>query len=569
VYYDYGQVLKMNQSYDSAIAKFELYKKEVPSDPNVDEQIAVLQKYLEGQAEQCHLFDVELFRQVNSAADEFAPMILKKDGLVFTSDRDDATGKKRFPRTGLKYTDLFILGKVKVGKTEKYTKVTPIKGPVNTDENQGTASFDDKGNVMYYTDCQGPRADDPKKKTPNCVIKMVRKKGQEWGDPETLPFCSDTTLFYGHPALSPDGTSMIFASNNPSGKGGHDLWLTTYVKKSRTWSDPVNLGDQINTMGNEEYPYFYDDTTLYFASSGLPGLGGLDIFVTTGAGTTWSKPVHLRETINSGGDDFGITFDDTKKKGFFTSNRVGSRRDDIYSFSLVPQSWAVDGVVYDCKTMRAKKDASVILEYKNSHEKEVKKVDAKGYYTFNIKRNEPFTIFAKARGYFNSRTVDTLISSECSFKATKDLYVCPPPDTAFKIEGIFYGLDSANIRPQSKHALDSLVGLMNLYPFFVVEIGSHTDCRASYHHNDSLSQARADSVVHYLVSHGIERERLDPHGYGERQLVNNCGCEPNDVGPGKDCTELQHQANRRTTFKIIRSDYVSPNAKDEDDDGDK
>jgi peptidoglycan-associated lipoprotein len=577
VYWKLGDVQKMGEKYEEALATFETYKKEKPSDPNVDEQIRVIQEFLADKVN-CQLYFVDPFKVANSSSNDFAPTLLKKEGLIFTSDREDATGKKAFGRTGLKYTDLFILTKQKSGKMEKWKgPATPITGDVNNDKNQGCATFDGKGTTMYYTDCNGPFVIDIKKKNdekniekgkrlPNCVIKVATKKGKDWADPQILNFCTDTSINYGQPAISPDGSRLVFSMNGPGTKGGHDLYLSTYVKRSRTWSDPINLGDNINTTGDEEYPYFLSDTALYFSSDGWPGLGGLDIFVSYGQGDQWSKPKHLRAPINSGGDDFGITFDDNKTTGYFSSNRPKSRGDDIYSFTVPPQTFTLSGLAYRKDTIAKIRvplpGTTVTLTTKSTKKKFTATTDKKGYYKFVLSENMEYSVIGKKKGYFysNSEHVST-IGLECSKDLNQDLDLSTP---TISVHGIYYDLDKADLRPESRQTLDSLYdNVIKIYTYMVFEIGSHTDCRASYAHNDSLSLARAKSVVDYLVSKGIDKGRLVAHGYGEHQLVNNCACEPNNVGPGKDCTEAEHQANRRTTIKVLRTDYVSQKEEEE------
>jgi peptidoglycan-associated lipoprotein len=580
VYWRLGDVQKMGEKYEEALNSFQAYKKEKPSDPNVDEQIRVIQEFLADKVN-CQLYFVDPFKVANSQQNDYCPVLLKKEGLVFTSDRDDATGKKTFGRTGLKYADLFIVTKQKSGKTEKWKgPATILPGDVNTDKNQGCATFDGKGTTMYYTDCNGPfvlninkkidatNIDKKKARMPNCVIKMAIKRGKDWTDPQILNFCTDTSINYGQPAISPDGNRLIFSMNGPGTKGGHDLYLSTFVKRGRTWSDPVNLGDNINTTGDEVYPYFLNDTTLYFSSDGWPGLGGLDLFVTYGQGDQWSKPKHLRAPLNSGGDDFGITFDDNKTTGYFTSNRPKSRGDDIYAFTVPPQTFTLSGLAYRLDTLAkpAKRiplpGTTVTLTTKNTKKKFTATTDKKGYYKFVLSDNMEYTVIGKKKYYFNSNLehVSTM-GLECSKDLAQDLDLTPP---VINLHNIYYDLDKADLKPESMQTLDSLYeNVVKPYPFFQFEIGSHTDCRASYAHNDSLSLARAKSVVDYLVAKGIDRGRLVPHGYGEHQLVNNCACEPNNVGPGKDCTEAEHAANRRTTVKILRSDYVSPKEEEE------
>jgi peptidoglycan-associated lipoprotein len=572
IYMKLGDIQKMGEKYDDAITTYETYKKEAPADTTqAAEQIKVIKEFLNDKGG-CQLYFVDPFKVANSTANDYAPVLLKKEGMFFTSDRPEATGSKAFGRTGLKYADIFNITKKKSGnsKVEKWTgPAVPITGDVNNNMNQGTCTFDAKGTVMYYTDCNGPLILDIKKKndeknvvkgkkSPNCVIKVATKKGKDWSEPQVLNFCTDTSINYGQPALSPDGTKLIFSMNGPGTKGGHDLYLSNFVKRGRTWSDPVNLGDNINTKGDEEYPYFLNDTTLYFSSDGWPGLGGLDLFVTYGQGDQWRKPHHLRSPLNSGGDDFGITFDENKTTGYFSSNRPKSRGDDIYGFTIPPQTFTLSGLAYYrdtiAKVNKPLASTTITLTSKNK-KKYTATTNAKGYYKFVLSDNMDYDIIGKKKGYFNSnREKASTIGLECSKDLNQDLVLKVP---VISVHGIYYDLDKADLKPESVQTLDSLYDIMLTYPYMVFEIGSHTDCRASYAHNDSLSLQRAKSVVDYLAKKGIDKGRMEAHGYGEHQLVNNCACEPNNVGPGKDCTEAEHAANRRTTIKVLRTDFRS------------
>ncbi|RYD79514.1 MAG: hypothetical protein EOP53_09540, partial [Sphingobacteriales bacterium] len=552
VYYELGEVLKMNEKYDEAVVQFETYVKEMPSDPRGNEQITVIKEYLNSQKEPCIRFQVENFKLANTSSNDFAPMLLEKEGLVFASDREDATGKKVFGRLGGSYADLFILNKKITGtsknKVEKWvTPAAVIAGGINTDYNEATPTFDPKGGVMYYTQCNGVKGDKP-----NCVIMMAKKKGKEWvPEPEPLPFCTDTTIDYGQPALSPDGTKLIFSMDGPGSVGGKDLYITTYVKRSRTWGDPVNLGPMINTDKDEMFPYFFNDTTLYFSSDGHAGLGGLDIFVSNGMGETWTKPKHLRSPLNSGGDDFGIVYDANGESGYFTSNRVSGRGgDDIYSFANIPPVFTLKGIVRDKDTKKPVGNATVTLLDEKTNKKTTAVTDATGAYMFKLNIATSYTISADKEGYLGS--VDehqTTVGLECNADLVQDLEISR---TGFELKGIYYDLDSDSLRPEAKIILDTLVQVLTDYPKLIIELGSHTDCRASAEYNQDLSQRRAQSVINYLVNtKGIPSGRMVAKGYGETQLVNNCQCDRKDNDTGIHCTEEEHQLNRRTTVRVL------------------
>lgn len=570
VHLEMAMSLQGQGKFPDALPELESYKKEMPADSSIDEKIKFAKEALLYESDtfvaKHSRYSVAIFSQANSIANDFGPLMYKNEGMIFTSDREESTGKNSYGRTGGYFEDLFLLPIVKRGRKTVYdTKnIVPLTGGVNSPMNDADAITDKRGSTMYFTRCNPLKDANAKAKQPNCVIMMSEKRGKDWSDPVILPFCTDTAINYGQPALSPDGTKMIFVQDGPYGKGKHDLYLVTYVKRSRTWSDPVNLGN-VNTPGDEMFPYFKDDTTVYFASDGYPGLGGLDIFVIHGQGTDWSKPKHLNFPLNSGGDDFGITFD-SDTSGYFSTNRSKRHDDDIYSFNVAPLIFTISGVVTNQQGGLPIRGAQVVLTNKKTGKKQTEMTDKDGKYQFKLAENTDYEIYSNKTGFFPSDNYKkSTVGLEYSANLRQDMELAPPIITLT----IYYDLDKAAIRPDAAKTLDSLVeNVFNVYQNLVVEMGSHTDCRGSMHHNDSLSQARSDSAVTYLVNHGVDKDRLVAKGYGERELTNNCSCEPDNVGPGKDCTEAEHQANRRTTVKILRWDYIPKNQpKDQNENG--
>ena len=554
LHYQLAEAKKMNEKYLEALKEFEIYEKEVPGDPKVTEEKKLVKEAMDWKTNPQTRFVVDNFKLANTPNSEWAPF-LKKDILYFTSDRPGTTGNKVFGRTNGAYSDIFFMERKYNGKDKKTVKWTApalLAGDVNTIMNEGTAYVDAKGNTMYYTQCNGAKGDSIR----NCVVMMAENKGKGWGAGTVLPFCVDTSSDYGQPAISPDGQRLVFSSDIPGGEGKHDLYLSTYVKRSHTWSDPINLGKTINTDGDEMFPYWLNDTTLYFSSNGLPGMGGMDIFVTTGRNPNWSKPKNLKYPINSGGNDISITYDEGQESGFFASDRLhGLGQLDIYTFYITPLTFSIRGTVYNTLTNLPERGVSVKLEGNNGTKLEATTNDSGNYY-FKLFKNEQYQVVSKKKNFFNSKPVyATTVGFDLSqHYVRKDMFVTPQEGPPIEV-AIHYDLDKANIRDDAKPVLDSLVGVMNEYPYIVVELSSHTDCRSSYAYNDTLSQKRADSAVTYMVKKGVDADRLVAKGYGERQLKNNCACE-DGKGPGMDCTEAEHQVNRRTEIKVLRSDYV-------------
>jgi outer membrane protein OmpA-like peptidoglycan-associated protein len=336
------------------------------------------------------------------------------------------------------------------------------------------------------------------------------------------------------------------------GLGGQDIWVCNYVKKGKTWSNPINLGPKVNTEKDDMYPYIHPDGTLYFASKGHCGIGGFDIYMTKGDGTSWNDAQNMRQPINSAGDDFGFICDNTKENGFFTSNRGGLKDDDIYSFTMTPLVFTLTVRTFDKNTREILPIVDVPLT--NGYDTIVDKLvtNNTGTVKKTIKGNTDYFFYGKKKYYFDSRNESV---STKGLEESKDFVVdlfLEKQDIP-RVLDILYDLDKANIREDAKIKLDSVVVVLNNFPEIALELGSHTDCRARMDYNCDLSQRRADSAVAYLVAHGIDKDRLIARGYGEFRLTNDCGCEPTNSAPG--CDEAMHQRNRRTTTRITTMEW--------------
>jgi outer membrane protein OmpA-like peptidoglycan-associated protein len=348
----------------------------------------------------------------------------------------------------------------------------------------------------------------------------------------------------------------------PGGQGGKDIWMTTYSKRSRSWGDPVNLGTTINTEDDEMFPFIHEDGTLYFSSNGHTGLGGLDIFYTKGEATDWSDPINMKTPINSGADDFSVILEKDKESGYFSSNREGGRgQDDIYRFYMNPLIFNLSGVVRNQKTKEVLRNAYVTITSSSDTGKIILKTDESGSYKLRLKSKTDYELFSAKQYFFDSKVFyQTTKGLEVSTDLVQDIDLIPMDlNSTFTLEGIYYDLDKADLRPASRLILDTLVMTLNKYPNVRIELGSHTDCRADSSYNINLSQRRADSAVAYIISKGIDSLRIVSKGYGENQLVNGCACEgPNEAIQGRKCSEEEHQLNRRTTVKFLDLNYTPP-----------
>lgn len=609
----HAHMLKKLEKYREAIDAYNLYLEEVPGD-----SMAIFKKV------GCELalrwtpdssrYVVENFKPANTKENDWAPMIAaKKDNvLFFVSDRQEGASKRIYAGTLNYWSDVWYIEKAGKKNKEKWGKPEFLK-KTSTKFNDGPVSFDSRFASMYMTQCGGYNG-----KTEKCLIYEMKKQGTDWELGEPLEFCkSDSGHSYGHPAMSPDGTKLYFSSDREDGYGGFDIWVVTYSKRSKSWGDPVNLGPTINTANDEYFPYINPhDNNLYFASDGWPGIGGLDIFKAkpTEDVEVWKELENLREPINSGGDDFGITFLlNDKSKGFFTSNRGDKRNnDDIYSFDIKPLIITITGVVTDCNSKKPLVGATVILSNNKDTSKLRLTTDATGRYRATLMEETNYSLRAlfPQEYYLEGEPVNrTTRGIKFSTELVQDFCLENPLDKVYTLP-IFYDLDSSRIRPDAAKELDRFAkDVMLRYPRLTYEFGSHTDCRASAEYNEKLAQRRADSAVAYLVrTYKIDPKKIIAKGYGETQLINDCKCEGSEVTgmtPYNDsftkkmivlkdergnviksyyepysaseiktvngkqyvaCDEYQHQQNRRTTVRMNRDGLSSRVRVDQDKD---
>lgn len=553
-----GEAQMKQGKYTEAMENLRNYKKQVPEDTRADLMLQGCEMALEDKNRKTRV-NIEFFKPTNeSKTDDFSPMWAdrKHSALMFTTDREEGANKKTYNWTGRMHTDVWVMEKKGKKGKEKWMPPTLVEG-LNSEFNDGVVTFDGRYSTMYFTMCNGK---DGKEKT--CKIYEARKKGGAWDvNPQPLPFSSDS-FNCGHPSLTEDGNRLYFASDMPGGYGNpgedvektKDLYVVNFVRRGRTWSDPVNLGPTINTRGNEVFPYIHEDGTLYFSSDGHPGFGGLDIFSTTGSGQEWEAPKNLLGPFNSHHDDFGIIIESDKMSGYFSSNRLKGD-DDIYYFYIEPMFFRLTGQVTNCDNGTALANSLVVI----SNDKDSSKIrlytDSKGYYQTDLQEGTNYEIFAQKRDeyfYDSKPKYVSTVGLEQSTNFVKDFCLKNQCNDIFVLP-IYYGLDSSNLRSESRRVLDDLIGTLKKYPKMKVELGSHTDCRSSFEYNRALSQRRADSAVAYIIENGINPFRLEARGYGESQLVNQCECEGAKVVP---CKEDEHQLNRRTTVKVVNCNFV-------------
>jgi peptidoglycan-associated lipoprotein len=556
--FHYAKILMNNKKYKEAKKWFTNYLKSKTDD--------LLAKTLLSSCDACEnfyedttLYSVELadIPEITTAFGQ----VKYGNQIVFSADKSSFLSARESGWTGRSYLDLYYTEKDNSGK---WQQPTLLPGDINGVYNEGPATFNKAKNVVYFT--KNNYVDKKKllkssKNENNLKIFRAELVNGKWTNLEELAFNSNE-YSCGHPALSPDEKTLYFVSDMPGGFGGLDIYKVTFVGEvnssqvaekrnsgeeicSTVWSAPQNLGKAINTTGNEMFPYVHNDGTLFFSSDGLVGLGGLDVFSSTFDGTKWKAPENLKYPLNSSKDDFAYVLNEDNKTGYLSSNR--NDLDKIYEIRKNDPTFILTGTVSVKGSNLPVKDATVELVNKETNEKEVIVTDDNGKYSLKLKPESLSKIQATKDGYFKSgsteiSTVGKKISE--TFRADFQLVeiVIEKP---IVLENIYYDLAKWDIREDAAVELDKFVSLLNENPKISVELSSHTDSRADDHYNMVLSEKRAKAAVDYLISKGIDANRLKWKGYGETQLVNRCA---NGVG----CNEEEHQQNRRTEFKVIK-----------------
>lgn len=500
-----AQALHADGKYAAALRSYDKYLEFCPDDSlaiNCAEGCRTAQE-IRARGSRYVVKQAKLF---NSRRADFCPMYLGADcdQIYYTSTTEKATGDKKSEITGMKNADVFFSKKNEKGEWER---PEPVVGELNTEFDEGIVAFSPDAQTMYLTKARREL------NAPTSVeIYTSTRSDAKWSAPVKFEITADTLSTFGHPAVSPDGEYLYFVSDMPGGYGGKDIWRISLKERQGSL---VNLGPDINTEGNDDFPYVRSDGSLYFSSDGHPGMGGLDIFRATAVG----DPADLRWEvenmgfpINSAGDDFGITFG-KGEDGFFSSNRGDARGyDHIYSFEYDPVRITIEGLVMDKDEEPVKNAIIRIVGNDGSNQKEVARDD--GSFSFALQRGVKYVMLAGAKGYLNQKQE---FASDSTMEDANYWveFILPSISKPSVVENIFYDYDKADLRPESKTALNELIAVLHDNPNVTIEMASHTDRWGSDAYNINLSERRAKSVVDYLVENGISRDRLQPHGYGK------------------------------------------------------
>lgn len=560
-YYYMAEAKKMNMKYEEAKEDFKKYKELANDDARATEGIKsceLAQKWIDNPSG----YQVDNMKFFNSKADDFSPAFVNGDygTIYFTSSRDGATGNAIHGATNQNFTDIFV---TRMDRKGTWSEPVPVPGGINTEFEEGTPCLSKDFSTLYFTRCKKG-----KNQSFGCQVYYAERDGDNWGKDKLIELANDTVVI-AHPAISADELTLYFVSDMAGGFGGKDIWKVTRANKGDDWSKPENMGADINTIGDELFPFLHNDGTLYFSSNGHPGMGGLDIFkAKQNANGSW-KVENMESPINSNADDYGIVFQSDVEKGYFSSSRTPKGDDDIYAFNLPPLKYNLLGVVKDEKTEQPIADANVKSVSSDGLTVDIK-ADKNGAFRMTMKAATDYVLIGSKEGYLNGKARETTKGLDKS-KDFRTVILLSSIEKPIELPNIFYDFGKWDLRPESMVALDGLVETLNDNPNITIELGSHTDSRGSDADNIALSQKRAQSVVNYLISKGIAADRLTAKGYGEstpktvdsklaqqypflkegsvltEEFINKL--------PDTDLQEIAHQINRRTEFRVLKTDY--------------
>lgn len=536
VYFKYAQMLKANGKYEEHnkwMAKFAAAK------PNDQRAIAFNKNpnYIPQILAKVTKFQVKN-SEINTQNSDFGALAVGNT-VYFTSTRD---GGRTYGWNGQPYLDIYMASYAGDGEL---SKPQALSKDINTKFHEGTVSFSPDNKTMYFTResyYDGKFKKDEEGKGTLNLYTATMADG-EWTNVQPVPFNNDE-YSVGHPSVSADGKTLYFASDMPGGYGQSDIYKVA-INSDGTFGEPENLGADINTEGREFFPFISNNNTLYFSSDGHLGIGGLDVFASKVDGNSFGAVRNLGTPLNSNSDDFSFTFNEETKKGFVASNRDGGKgSDDIYETTLINPICDVDYVinVTDKETGAALSGAKVVLADDQGNAVGSKMTDEEGKVVFKVECDKSSQIEAAIQGY-----VPQQIDVNSGDAPEKVINIALAPieeiiEDVIVLNPIYFEFDKHNITKEAAFELDKALNAMTKYPNMVVKVESHTDVRGSASYNQRLSERRAKSTVQYLISKGIDASRLSSEGKGESDPLIDCG---------KNCTDEEHQKNRRSDFIIV------------------
>lgn len=556
---DYARLLLKNGEYKRALTEFELLNDSMPNNVLVRNGL-LSAKMAPKWKEQGSDYTVKKMTEFNSRRADYCPVLAgdQWDRLYFSSTRNDALGDELSGITGAKPGDIFFSDKDDKGK---WSKPQTIESGLNTEYDEGACCLSPDGSTMYLTQCLSD-ASYPR----FAQIVTAQRSDASWGKTTPLLITNDTLSSYAHPAVSPDGEWLYFVSDMPGGKGGLDIWRMRLIANGPVGVE--NLGEPINTPGDEMFPTFRPNGDFYFSSDGHPGFGGLDIFIATVGEDGKYHLSHPGYPLNSQGDDFGMTFQGQLNQGFFSSNRGDGRGwDHIYSFYNPEIVQTIRGWIYEQDGYELTAGEARIVGTDGTNLRLGVRGD--GSFEYVVKPGVDYIILAMCDGFLNHKE-EIHVDSVKESKVYDLQFPLASISAPVLIDNIFYAFDKATLLPESKNALDSLILMLNENPNITIELSAHTDYRGAEDYNKKLSQKRAESVVKYLINHGIAADRLTAVGYGEekpktirRKVAERYPwLKENDVLTEEFILKLKPEQqetanalNRRTEFKVLRTTY--------------
>jgi outer membrane protein OmpA-like peptidoglycan-associated protein/tetratricopeptide (TPR) repeat protein len=591
IHYYNAEMLRMMGNFEKAQKSYEAFKSLVPKDTRADVGIKSCKDSKSFVANKSrHVVTNQT--AINKKEFDMSPMFAdrKETKLYFVSSRSGSTGNETDPISCQKYMDIWVSEVDKKGNWGE-PKLADVSGLINTEAHEGSVAFDGRGKTMFFTRCPNE-----KKMNLGCDIWTAEMKGKDgWDAPEKLNLKSNDSISLGHPCASDDGNFLIFASDMPGGFGGRDLWFTTYDKKNKTWKEPKNMGPEVNTAGNELFPTFGKDGSLFYATDGIIGLGGLDIVKATKVGDQmkWENPTNLGFPINSENNDYGL-YELSEKKGYFTSERKdpnGKFNPDIYMYELPPNLFDLKVIVSELGD-KAKKIQDVKVVVKGSDNTTWEGFTNKSGSVFwdkkpdnvrYVKEETSYTISISKEGYHEDKKGSQFTTVGLNYDQNFIIEMALLPKKTIRLPEVRYPFNQWTLLVDSTiNSPDSLLfvyNLLNEYPGMVLELSSHTDSRGKDDANQKLSENRAKACYKYLVeSKGLDPRRIKPVGKGElepRTIWKKgdafLASQPNDMkgietivlteayinsfSSNKVVFDMLHQYNRRTEGKILSMDF--------------
>lgn len=555
-----AQLLMRNGNYKDAAAEFQVALDSMPGDGMAKAGLEAARRASEIRQVGSR-YTVKRLDELNGRRADYSPMLLGDDAdeIYFTSTRKEAEGDELSGITGMKPGDIFYSTKDDKGK---WTKPVAVTG-VNSAYDEGACSFSPDGREMYLTQC----VTDPSSPRYAKIMKADRADAS-WGKPSVVELSRDTLSSFAHPAVSPDGEWLYFTSDMPGGMGGLDLWRVRIT--GHGFGGVENLGSQINTAGDEAFPTFRPNGDLYFSSNGHPGLGGYDIFIARKGKDGKTTLSHPGYPLNSAGDDFGMTFEGAHNRGVFSSNRGDARGwDHLYSFVNPEIEQTVKGWVYEIDGYELSQAQVYCVGDDGTNEKLTLKSD--GSFTKTMSPGVSYLFLAACKGFLNHKEEIKALANPKASRDTTLQFALANISAPVLIDNIFYDFDKATLRDSSKVALDQLVNILKDNPNVTIELAAHTDYVGSAAYNKGLSQRRAESVIRYLIAHGVAADRLTPVGYGKerpRKVNRRLASRYSWLKEGDVLTEqfikalndtkhqdICNQLNRRTEFSVLRTTY--------------